>query len=378
MWSMPSWSDLEEGYDYYKGKGQDLQSQLPKEADTFAKWSDPFSYYAHEATRRSMGSEGLKAPYNMTMEKLQGSKFNKDSSSSDPLGKIKGDIYPKKPTIGAGGFYDKGTDVSSTPYGQITGQQSSLADTLKARAMGKAPSIAETSAAQAQDKNIAQAMALAMSQPNSPLGRRAAMQQQALAGQNIARDLSNARLSELESAQTQYRGLLDSMSRTQSERDIAAMQDRRARELAEAELLYKQDIARSGLNRQMYGAAFDVLGAGFETFSNWLQRNPNGTQSEYMNEIQAKNIPTATGGVPSEYPPSFGDSIDNYPPEGQSGIYDLPSTAPAQPETVFPTSGESMALTGRPQQPSMGLWSVPDPRYARYSSYGPFYDYRRY
>lgn len=362
------WEKMEEAYDYTKDRIQppkDVQDKIrmPSDMDKVAKTILPHIYYPNEAMRRAQGGEGVNAPGNIIREKVYGGP--KGSKGGDPLGKIKGDIYPDKPTIGAGGFaggYGSGGSASTSPYGQLKTKQESLADLLKRRAWGETPSIAATAAQQAQDKNVAQSMALAMSQPNSPLGRRAVMQNQAMAGQNIARDLANARLAEMHQSQQEYSGLLGSMSSLQSQRDVAEMQDRRARELAQAELQYKQDLVRSGLNRQMYGAAFDVLGAGLETFAEWYKRNPGGTEAEYLNEVNASNE------IPSEYPASFSDSIDNYPPEGESGIYDLPSTAPNQPETVFPSSGESMALTGYPN---------PNNKYVNYSDYNPIYDYRR-
>ena len=354
---------FEEAYDYTKDRitpSKDVQDQfvMTPEQTKIAKGIAPHMYYPQDHTRRIQSREGLKAPINDIKGRIYGS-----DGKGDPLGKVKNDIYPGVPKIGAGGFYRPGGSESTSRYGNITQQQRSLSDVLKERALGNTPSIAATAAQQAQDKNISQSMALAMSQPNSPLGRRAVMQGQAMAGQNIARDLANARLAEMHQSQQEYSGLLGTMSQIQSQRDQAEMQDRRSRELAQAELQYKQDLVRSGLNRQMYGAAFDVIGAGLETFAEWYKRNPGGTESEYLNQVNESNE------IPEEYPTSFSDSLDNYPDAGETGIYDLPSTAPYQPETTFPSSNESMALTGRLN---------PNDRYAQYSDYGPNYDYRRF
>ena len=194
--------------------------------------------------------------------------------------------------VGAGGGFGTGGGFGYEGggldrYSRLTRQRQGLADALKARAMGTAPSLAGQQAKQAQDRGLAQSMALAMSQPSSALGRRATMQQQAMGNQAIARDVANARLAEMQQSQAAYGNVLGGMAGTQSQRDIAAMQDKRARDIAvmqanieeaklNRELQMKRDLARAQMDRQILGAGMEGVGKGIQYWVDSKSDAPDG------------------------------------------------------------------------------------------------------
>lgn len=136
-----------------------------------------------------------------------------------------------------------------------------LSEILRQRALGEAPSVSEMAAKQAQDRNLKQSMALAMAQPRSALGQRAAIQQQALGGQQVAGDLARARLAEQQQAQGAYNQMADIATR----RDIAQMQDQRARALAVLEAQMRQKEAEAELAKATMSAGASGLGGLLES-----------------------------------------------------------------------------------------------------------------
>lgn len=255
--------------------------------------------------------------------------LNPKVKGADPLKKMSDNIKPKTPTIEQGGFGKGGTGSTSMNenYGSIYGQQQGLADILKQRAMGTTPSIAANAAKEAQDRNIQQTMALAMSQPSSALGRRAAMQNQAMSNQKIGQDLINARLAEMNQAQAAYGNVLGGMSGTQTQRDISEMNDLARRDLAQAQMDWQRDIIDKNINRQMYGAAFDAAGNIISTGLDWASQGAN-TAQQVGNALPDTTTPVNQGDIyqPYPYPNPLPEPV--YGPEPQYGPINEPQYGP--------------------------------------------------
>lgn len=163
------------------------------------------------------------------------------------------DDFKQTPTLPNSGGFGGGA-------GGAGGYQD-LSEILRQRALGEAPSVSEMAAKQAQDRNLKQSMALAMAQPRSALGQRAAIQQQALGGQQVAGDLARARLAEQQQAQGAYNQMADIATR----RDIAQMQDQRARALAVLEAQMRQKEAEAELAKATMSAGASGLGGLLES-----------------------------------------------------------------------------------------------------------------
>jgi hypothetical protein len=148
----------------------------------------------------------------------------------DQWKKLWGQLYPQmdtSTTIGNGSWNSAG-GANQGPYDAATTQRfKDYADRLNGIAQGKGDSIAANQAMASQDRNVKQMAANYAAAPQTALGTRNVMNQQALAGQNIARDAATARLGEINAANQDYGNLLgkmggDQATMTQSRERIAA------------------------------------------------------------------------------------------------------------------------------------------------------------
>lgn len=185
-------------------------------------------------------------------------------SVEDQWKKLWGQLYPQIDTstsIGKGSWSSGG--VGQGPYDAATTQRfKDYADQLNARAQGKSESLAAAQAMAQQDRNVKQMAANYAAAPQTALGTRNVMNQQALAGQNIARDAATARLAEINAANQDYGNLLgkmggDQAAMTQSREKIAADMAK-----AQADLEFQAKKARADAAGRLASGIMEGIGKG--------------------------------------------------------------------------------------------------------------------